>query len=100
MVDQWFANTHGNSYRGFVSADEMWAALDPAAAPYYGMPIDDVPIRAIYNASPAALNVGQIGGWVGDLIAGLGNVAAHGLLLLAILGVLLLGLVYLFRGSR
>lgn len=101
MVDLWFSTTGGNAYNGYHSADEMWAALDPAAAPYYGQPIGDVPLRTIYNASPAANNVGT---WADDLIgrllAGAGDLAAHGAVLVAILAVLLLGLVFLFRGTR
>lgn len=101
MVDLWFSTTGGNAYNGFHSAEEMWAALDPAAAPYYGMPIGDVPLRTIYNASPAANNVGT---WADDIVtramAALGDLAAHGAVLVAILAVLLLGLWYLFRGTR
>lgn len=91
MVDLWFAQTGGESYRGFVSADDMWAALDPVAAPHYGKPIAEVPLREIYNASPATLNVGNAPGLVIDgladvLVSAAGPAAVLG-------GIVVLGLV-------
>lgn len=91
-MDGWFAMSGGESFRrGFTSADAMWAALDPVAQPWYGKPISTVPIRDIYNASPAALNVGNAPDL---LLEGLGNELAKAAGPAAVLGgIVVLGVI-------
>jgi len=61
-------------------------------------------LRKDGTPAPTTFDPGGIGsalsGAITQAIAGLGDLAAHGAVLVAILAVLLLGLWYLFRGTR
>lgn len=71
-----------------------------------GQPLSSIPAdlgkldevkRGVPGINGPATGWGDAGDWIGQLVAGAGDIAAHGLLLAGILAVLLLGLWYLFR---
>lgn len=65
MVELLIRTTGGDLFRkpeggGLWTVEQLWPSIDAAATPYYGQAIRVVPLRDIYNASPAALNVGNV----------------------------------------
>lgn len=74
-----------------------------------GRPLSEVPadlgkLQEVRDGVPGLAGPtsgwGAAGDWVGQIINGVGDIAAHGLLLAGIIAVLLLGLWYLFRQDR